>query len=92
MDDSKEEKESRKLAAVETLYTTNSRDVLATLRVIADNIEKGEYGEVTEMALVLYGSQFHLFGAGHQQDAGSTAVLFAAGHHKMVKAIVDIHE
>lgn len=77
-----------KLAEVIPLYESNYRDPAATLRVIADNIEAGEYGEVLEIALVMNADGLEMFGMGRDNDAGTTCLLLAAGMQKLVSPIV----
>ncbi len=75
------------LAEVKSIYSTNFRQVAATLRVIADGLDKGEYGEVTEAAVVMkVPDGIDMFGLGAGQTGATTALLFHAAAIKMAIA------
>lgn len=59
------------LAPVEIIHSSNSRDVPATLRLIADQIESGEHGEVKSATLVVEGTMIDVchLGAGTSTHA-----------------------
>lgn len=76
-------------AEVHTLYNSNSRDPVATLRKIADQIEAGDYGEVGAVGLVLLGNRMEVFGMGSDCEAPSIALLLHAGFSRMSDAIKD---
>lgn len=71
------------------IYASNFREVVPTLRKIADSIEAGEFGEVNEMALVIMGDKLEVFGAGPTCDGASIALLLQAGAHRMIREVVD---
>lgn len=73
---------------VETLYESNSRDVVATLRLIASEIESGEYGDVHEAALVLHGNGLYVFGLG-KNDGGTTHLLLTCGARKIENSVLE---
>ena len=77
------------LAEVHTIYETNFRNPAATLRVIADGIDAGQYGEVTQIALVLLGDTCEVFGAGIDADGSTSAMLLQAGAHRMIVQVAD---
>lgn len=79
--------EAPKLAEVVSLYETNSRDIPAMLRKLADAISAGEYGEVGEAAFVLCGDTLEVFGWGVDQDGASTAVMLQAGAMRLIRAV-----
>lgn len=70
-----------------TLYKTNMRDPVASLRKIADDIEAGEYGEVGAVGVVLLGDTMECFGIGPDSEAPSIALLFHAALSRMSNAI-----
>lgn len=74
-------------ADIFTLYKANMRDPVATLRVIADEIERGEWGDVGTLAVVLLGDTMEVFGAGRDSDGTSVAVLLQAGVARIVRAV-----
>ena len=80
---------STTLAEVHTLYPTNFRDPAATLRVIAEEIEAGKHGEVTQIAVVLLGSTCEVFGAGPDADGSTIATLLQAGAQRMISAVAN---
>lgn len=90
MADSKADNESNKppLAVVETIYESNSRDVVATLERVLQGIKTGGYGQVVEVALVLKAEKVEVFGMGPSQDGATTALLLATAHLKMVQAVL----
>lgn len=74
-------------AEVITLYETNFREPVATLRKIADEIERGEYGEVGCLAVALLGDTFEVFGAGVDSDGPAVSTLLQAGVTRIVNSI-----
>ena len=69
------------------LYDSNHRDLVATLRRIADDIEAGEYGEVGCAALVIMGDSTEVFGMGEDSEPPSIALLLHGGFMKLSGAI-----
>lgn len=60
-----DETSQEQTATLYALPQTSLGDVPTLLRNIADAIERGEYGEVTEGVLVLPGNEYLVFGLGH---------------------------
>lgn len=75
---------------VVTLHESNFRDPSATLRRIAEEIDSGDYGSVTCLALVVLGTKMELFTAGPDSDATSCALLFQAANLRLAKTIEEI--
>jgi len=75
------------VAEVVTLYDSNARDVPATLRKIADQIEAGEYGTVGSAGLVVLGDTMEVFGLGASAEAPSIALLLHAGFMRLSGAL-----
>lgn len=73
------------------LQESNYRDIVATLRVIADQIESGEYGNVNDAALVIQGTTFDIFhmGVGNVETAH---LMFACAQRKMELAVITHYE
>lgn len=73
---------------VVTLHESNFRDVAATLRVIADDIEAGKHGEVGLAALVMRTSldtdDVEVFAAGPNSEPETTTLLFYKAFQKMM--------
>lgn len=74
---------------VETLYDENFRDIPAMLRNLADEIEDGEFGEVSTVACALLGDKLEVFGWGENCDVGEVHLLLTAGAQYMVRPILD---
>jgi hypothetical protein len=75
--------DSPHLSEVVTLYDSNIRDPIATLRAIADEIEAGKYGDVGCIALCLLGDTMEVFSAGPDSAGPSAAVLLHAGFMRL---------
>lgn len=73
---------------VKTIYESNFRDVPATLRRIADEIEAGNYGEVSCVGLVLLGDSLEVFGIGPDSEAPSIALVLNAGAMKLTMPVL----
>ena len=77
------------MAEVTYIYKSNFRDVAATLRAIADDVEAGTYGPVGCAGVVLLGDSMRVFGMGHDSEAPSVALLLHAGFASMSRAVED---
>ena len=73
---------------VVALYDSNYREVPATLRKIAQEIEDGVYGEVTTASLVLFGSTLEVFGMGVDSEAPTVALVLHAGVNKLSNTLL----
>ncbi len=76
-------------ADIRVIYKSNFRDPAATLRVIANEIDEGKFGEVGQFALVLLGDTCEVFTGGHDTGPCDAAVLLQAGAHRLVKSIAE---
>lgn len=74
-------------AKLHVLQETNFRDPVATLRLIADGIEEGEYGDVGTVGVVLLGDTMEVFGMGADAEAPSIALLLHAGFARLSRSI-----
>jgi hypothetical protein len=74
---------------VVSLYESNSRDPVATLRIIAGEIEAGKYGAVGSVGLVVMGDTVEVFGMGDDATGPSIASLLYAGFLRLMKPIVE---
>ncbi|MBA3241617.1 MAG: hypothetical protein H0T60_10375 [Acidobacteria bacterium] len=72
---------------VVTLYESNFRSAADTLRQIADEIDKGTYGEIGCAAIALLGDTLHVFGAGVDAEPPSIGMLFSAAHQRLAKSL-----
>jgi hypothetical protein len=70
-------------AELVVIHDTNFRNPVATLRLIADQIEEGKYGELGSAALVLLGDEMSVFGIGQDSEAPSVALLLHAGFMRL---------
>lgn len=77
------------LAEVVSLHDSNFRDPAATLRKIADDIERGEFGAVGSIGIVILGDQLTVCRAGEDADPCSIGMLLHAGFMKMSKGIAE---
>lgn len=78
------------IAEVVPLFESNFRDPAATLRVIADDIEAGKYGNVEEVAIALNGAEnVEVFATGPQSDAGTACLLFTAAIQRLISPIIN---
>jgi hypothetical protein len=66
-----------------TLYESNFRDPVATLRAIADGVEAGKYGDVASVGIVVLGNTMEVFGGGEDNELCSLAVLFHAAFMRL---------
>lgn len=76
-----------KPTVVETLYASNFRDVAATLRVLADDIEAGRHGNTDDLEVAIAMNTetgLKIFGTGKTAHAWSSAALLAAGHTALI--------
>ncbi len=60
-------------------------DVARALRNIADEIERGEYGDVISCGVALLGDALEVFGAGPDSEPPMVAMLFNAGALRFAK-------
>lgn len=74
-------------AEIVVLQETNYRDPVATLRRIAAEIERGEYGAVGCVGVVVLGDTMEVFGMGEDSEAPSVALLLHAGFMRMSKSL-----
>lgn len=75
------------MAELHILRDTNYRELLPTLRKIADGIEAGKYGDVRQCAVVLFGDDLQVFGMGPDSEATSIGMLFSAAHLRLARAL-----
>lgn len=67
----------------------NSRDPVASLRGLADDIEAGVYGTVGTVAVAMLADKLNVFGFGADCEGPSTAVVLHAGFMKLNIAILE---
>ena len=67
------------------LYPTNFRDVVATLRTIADEVERGDFGEVKCCAIAMRGTRLNIFSCGPDADVSSAAIVLMAGANRLAE-------
>lgn len=75
------------VAEVVTLYDNNFRYIVGTLRVIADEIEQGKHGEVSDFCLVMKGDELDIFHGG-DGDIGTASLLLNAAIYRFSRSIV----
>lgn len=75
------------MAIVEVLHETTLHDSPAKLRQLAAAIEKGVYGEVGCVSVVLLGDTMEVFGFGPDSAPPSAAMLLHAGFLRLSRAL-----
>lgn len=75
------------MADLHVVHESNFRDVVKTIRKIADEIERGDFGEVKQCGIAIFGEQLNVFGAGPDAEAPTIALLFSAAHLRLARAI-----
>ncbi len=70
------------------LRETNLLDIPATLRNIADSIEKGEWGAVKNCVVVADGDELNVSYTGSGEAAPNAYLLLHAGAAKMMHAVL----
>lgn len=71
------------------LHESNFRDPVASLRALADEIEAGEYGDVTCVAVSLFGDTLEVFGVGRDSEAPTTVCVLQAGAQKLLSSLAE---
>lgn len=69
-------------ATIHALPSAELQDIPSMLRKIAEAIEAGEYGDVTEAAVVTNGDEIQVFGLG-RADGTVTHYLLACGQRRL---------
>lgn len=72
---------------VVTAYPSNFRDPAATLRVLADDIQAGKYGDVGTVGVVLLGNTLEVFGMGKDSEGPSVGLLLHSGFLRLSRAL-----
>lgn len=70
-----------------TDITPDYRDPVKMLRNIADEIEAGDYGVVTTVAVALHGDTMDVFGGGADSGSAVVALLFNAAGLRFARTI-----
>lgn len=73
---------------VVALFESNRRDVSATLRAIADEIDAGKYGEVRQFAAVIDGAGVQVFGSGEDDNIKAAIGLLQVGAQCLVNTVL----
>lgn len=73
---------------VVAIHKPSLRDVPAKLRLIAEKIESGEYGDINQATLVIHGKQLDIFGLGDVSGSDVAYMLFSAAM-KMANPLVN---
>lgn len=75
------------LAEVVTLYESNHLQISQTLRVIADRIDTGEFGEAGHCVVVVDGSKTSYFSFGPNSDDMRAIALHSLAKSKIISGI-----
>ena len=77
-----------KIAEVATLYESNHLQISQTLRVIADQIDAGEYGDVRHCVMALDGSETSYFSFGPEHTDMRAIALHSIAKAKIINALI----
>lgn len=69
-----------------------AQDVPTRLRLIADEIERGDHGEVNNMALVTLGSDIWTFGLSGIGESAQMVEMFELGKLRFMMAAMKVYE
>lgn len=69
-------------ATFSVIPSAKLQDVAAMLRGLADNIDAGKYGDVSEAAVVILGDELRVFGYG-RADGPATHYLLCCGAERL---------
>ena len=67
--------------------TPDYRDPVKMLRNLANQIEAGDFGEITSLGVVTFGPTMEIFGAGIDSSACTVALLFNAAALRFAKEL-----
>jgi len=67
--------------------TPDYRDPVKALRNLADQIEAGDFGEVTSCAVATFGDSLEVFGSGIDSDGPTIALMFQAAAHRFAREL-----
>ena len=67
------------LAEVRKLFDHDLRDVVAKLRLLADDIESGKYGDVGTLAVAMLADELNVFSWGRESHGPAAHVVLCAG-------------
>lgn len=67
----------------------NLADVPAKLRELADYVESGVAGDVSCVAISMFGDSVEVYSFGHDSSATTTHVVLHAGMMKLAQALID---
>lgn len=76
-----------KLSEVTTLYESNMRQVPEMLRALAQQIERGDYGEIGCCAIAMLGDKLTTHSFGPDSTAPSAALLLHAGFNQLAEPL-----
>ena len=60
---------------------------IKALRNLADDIERGDFGEVNSCGIVVFGDSMKVFASGVDSDGPTIALLFSAAAHRFAREI-----
>lgn len=76
------------MTTVTLLREVTLQDIPAQLRRLADDLERGEYGQANGAAVVLDAAHLEIFYWGTGEAAPNAHLLFHAGAAKMMSAVL----
>ncbi len=72
-----------------SIHESNYRDPVAALRLIADEIERGEHGTIGCVGVAVFGDKLEVYGMGEDAEAPSVALVLHAAFMKLSSAVMN---
>lgn len=78
------------LKVVGEINPPDYRDAVKMLRNLADDIEAGEFGEVTSIALVRFGDEgLQIHAGGRDADGATASLMLLAGANRLSQTLIE---
>lgn len=71
---------------------TNLKDIPATLREIADSIERGDIGNATGCAVAVEADDFAVYYAGNGEAGPRVVLLLATAQAKIINGVLEVFD
>lgn len=80
------------MAELHVMRETTLKDIPATLRNIADSIERGDIGQATGCAVAIEADQFAVYYAGSGEAGPRVVLLLATAQAKIIQGVLEVFE